>query len=153
MFARLATTGSDYAKCKRAYSIEKRYEYPTIMIEQEDHGNLIAYLTTTTESGYIVAGPIWIEPSMSGPGKVRIFMRMLDAYQLVLAKNGVDRFLFWVDGTDTRYIDQLRRGLGIDPYEIDEAGRLWFKIQFGEDQLLKEQEDERQQYNGTGASN
>lgn len=153
MYVRLATTGSDYAKCKRYFSIPKTYEYPTIMVEKEKGGRLLGYLTTSTDTGYIIAGPLWLQPKLSGGTKFRVLMNIVEAYQGILAHNGIDRFLFWINIDDDVYRDQLKRAMGLEPFEIDDSGRLWYKFQFGEDQLSKGEQSGRIKYNGTGAAN
>ena len=127
MYIRLATKGSDYAKCSRAASLAWPFEFPTVMAERFFKGELLGYLTTNTKSGYIVAGPLWILPTLSRTGKALALIRLVTGYEKALASTGVDRFLFFVPASEEHYREIIKRALGLDPYEMDDSGNYWYK--------------------------
>jgi hypothetical protein len=127
MHVRLATRGSDYAKCARGEPHPDGFEYPTIMAERTEKGELIGYLTTSTKTGYIVAGPLWISPKMTGTGRGLVLLRLMAGYENVLGMNGVDRFLFWIDPSDKHYIDTIEKAIGLKAFYVDANERHWFK--------------------------
>ena len=129
MYIRLATTGLDYAKCARSQPIAWKFEFPTIMAERSLKGELLGYLTTNTKSGYIVAGPLWILPTLSRTGKALTLIRIMTGYENTLAINKIDRFLFFVSPDQEHYKDIIKRALDLDPYEVDADGNFWFKKQ------------------------
>jgi len=127
MYIRLATKGSDYAKCSRAAPIAWPFEFPTVMAERTFKGELLGYLTTNTKSGYIVAGPLWLLPTLTRTGKAFVLIRLMTGYENTLAINKVDRFLFFVPPGNEHYMDIIKRAMGLDPYEIDADGNYWYQ--------------------------
>jgi hypothetical protein len=127
MYVRLATKGTDYAKCSRAAPIQVPFEYPTIMAERELKGELLGYLTTNTKSGYIVAGPLWILDTLSRTGKGLVLLRLMTGYENTLAINHIDRFLFWISPGQEHYIATIKKAIDLDPFEVDEEGNSWFR--------------------------
>jgi hypothetical protein len=127
MYVRLATKGSDYAKCSRAAPIAWKFEFPTIMAERSLKGELLGYLTTNTKSGYIVAGPLWILPTLSRTGKALTLMRLVTGYEKTLATTGADRFLFFLSAEQEHYREVIKRAIDLDPYEMDDSGNYWYK--------------------------
>jgi len=138
MIVRLATVGSEYARCKRAFSIAGlTYEYPTVMALRET-SELLGYLTTSTKSGYIVAGPLWIDPKLNRTYRGLVLMRLVEGYEKVLAASGVTRFMFWVPYSEEHYLSIIHRAIGLEPFEVDADGNYWFKRIFGDESGLKE---------------
>lgn len=127
MYIRLATKGPDYAKCSRAAPIAWPFEFPTIMAERSFKGELLGYLTTNTKAGYIVAGPLWILPTLTRTGKALTLIRLVTGYEKTLATTGVDRFLFFVPADNEHYQAIIKKALDLDPYEMDDSGNYWYK--------------------------
>jgi hypothetical protein len=150
MYIRLATRGSDYAKCKRAFIASSApLEYPTIMAEKEARGVLFGYLSTSTKTGFIVAGPIYIDHALPPLTRGRVFIAMTDAYRLILMQSGIDRCLFWVPYTETEYLKMIRKQFGAEPFEVDVDGNYWFKYIFDPERMT----EYGRKHNGIGAAN
>ena len=127
MYIRLATKGADYAKCSRAAPIAWPFEFPTIMAERDFKEELLGYLTTNTRSGYIVAGPLWIDPALSRTGRGLVLLRIMTGYENTLAINKIDRFFFFLDSTQDHYLHIIDKAIGLKSFDIDADGNRWFK--------------------------
>ena len=122
MYVRLATKGPDYAKCVRLLPLTGNSSSLLSWRSVPLKANSLGYLTTNTKLGYIVAGPLWILPTLSRTGQALVLMRLATGYENTLATNGIDRFLFWIGPDDTHYQDIVKRALGLEPFEIDDSG-------------------------------
>lgn len=114
----VCTSPADYKRCHTfltSQEADQPLQYPTVFAERE--GEVVGLLTSSTKKQALCAGPLVI--GTKKPAFVAI--RLLEAYEKVLALAGVQRYLFCIDKTNAKWNTVVQQ-CGLTPYhETDTA--------------------------------
>ena len=86
-------------------------------------GTIVGFLATRPNKKAVIAGPLVIAPGTLRP--ILTVMRLIEAYELMLRKAGVQSFYFMVAGTNPVWRRIVER-MGHQPYSGDDTG-MWFR--------------------------
>ena len=95
-----------------------RLDFPTVVAKRKER--ILGFLSTRPTKDAIVAGPLVVVPEIKGP----IVVRLVESYEEVLRRAGVESYLFYV--TDPHWQSQIRRAFELEPYHT-ENGRFWYE--------------------------
>ena len=123
---RLAQNPADYRLChallRASDGPEVGFGFPTVMGVRDNA--LVGFLGTLKAKEAIVAGPLVMDPTMKAPG--RYALRLLEVYEAVLARAGVQSYIFGTDPANA-VIQAFLDTLGLEPYATDPTTNWYVK--------------------------
>ena len=118
---RLACSPADYRRA-RAFLAERmevgRLSYPTVYGQRD--GRVVGVLSTSTDQGAIVAGPLAVEGRSPF-----VALRLIEAYDRVMQAAGVSFYHFHVAADNARWREVIEQ-FGLRPFHEDTAG-AWYR--------------------------
>ncbi len=117
---RLATSPADYRKCHALLNEKAKLSFPTVMAEYD--GELLGFYSTQKHNNAVIGGPVFIREDKRGGF---IMLRLAEAYDNVLWKAGVRKYLIFTEPGREAWISLLTR-LGFAPLGEHE-GRFWLE--------------------------
>lgn len=122
----LATSSKDYAECHALELAETgaeshAYSFPTVIARRD--GEVIGFFATIPPDKYVIAGPLVIK----GGRNPVVAMRLIEAYDVVMRRLGIQLYYFTVDATRTDALSLERmQAVGMQHWETRD-GITWMK--------------------------
>jgi hypothetical protein len=86
-------------------------------------GHLLGFLATTPSTKAVIAGPLVVAPGLPRPAIV--MMRLIEAYEVILAKAGIRAYLFHVETGNPGWRTIVEEA-GHEPFSTDATG-AWYQ--------------------------
>lgn len=128
---RLARTPRDYRACRKLFEENHGAEplhnlsYPTVVAVRD--GEIIGFLSTDTRKKVIMAGPLEVK----GGKNMITFIRLIEAYEVVLRVSGVTSFMFYLradreDSFNHKRVEEYK-DFGVKFLRFDHGQALFWK--------------------------
>ena len=123
----LATNAQEYRLCHALYRAAEpdgapiKLGFPTVMASRE--GALVGFMSTNTETGQVVAGPLVTDPTIRNTAFLA--MRLCEAYEQVLAQAGITSYRIGVTKSRPQW-NQIVKRIGFEPY-LETEDSLWLE--------------------------
>ena len=101
------------------YAFDDLPVFPTLVADRD--GQFMGVLGTLSEKEFIISGPFYADSPI-------VMINLLKAYRNTMRLLGVDKYYFFVDKTNERWLKQVRKlKIMVERVDLETEDLVWFE--------------------------